>query len=134
MGWYLVALKKYAVFSGRSTRKEFWLFTLINMLINLSLALLFFVQSFLFHPFVMWDQALIALAVFNVIICLPSLGVSIRRLHDTDRSGWFICLNVIPVLGTVLLIFFLCLEGSIGDNQFGEDPSWVTSRSAPITF
>ncbi|MBJ7554088.1 DUF805 domain-containing protein [Marinomonas spartinae] len=134
MGWYLVAFKKYAVFSGRSSRKEFWYFVMGNMMVNLLLSLLFFVQSFLSKSLITLDQLMIVVLVFNFLILSPTIGVSIRRLHDINRSGWFIFLNVIPVFGTLLLIFLLSLEGSIGDNRFGEDPSWITSRSAPITI
>ncbi|SBS34147.1 Inner membrane protein YhaH [Marinomonas spartinae] len=134
MGWYLVAFKKYAVFSGRSCRKEFWCFVMSNMMLNLLLALLFFLHSFLSRSLFTVDQFIVVVLAFNLLTLLPTIGVSIRRLHDINRSGWFILLNAIPVFGTLLLIFLLSLEGSIGDNRFGEDPSWVTSRSSPITI
>lgn len=112
MDWYLDVLKtKYAAFSGRARRKEYWMFTLVNVLIYAGLVIVGRIVGI---------DALLA-GVYGLAVLLPSLAVGVRRLHDTDRSGWWLLLGLIPVLGLVLLIF-MCIEGNTGDNQYGASP------------
>jgi len=115
MNWYVEALQKYAQFSGRSRRMEYWMFTLFNVLIIIGLAFLM----------AMMDKAgtipLLLLGMYCVGIIIPALSVAIRRLHDTGRSGWWILLGVVPFGGIVLLIFYL-MPGESGDNAYGPDP------------
>ncbi len=105
------ALKKYAVFAGRARRKEYWLFILLYVICYM---IAFFI-----------DMAAGTLAIFTSLVVLgllvPVISVSVRRLHDTDRSGWFFLLGFVPIIGLVLLIFF-CLDGTVGENRFGPDP------------
>jgi uncharacterized membrane protein YhaH (DUF805 family) len=122
MNWYLDALKKYAVFNGRSHRKAYWLFVLFNMLIAIGLAIVdsmagTFDQETGFGLF----GALYALAVF-----LPGLAITVRRLHDTSRSGWWALLVLIPVLGALVLIVFMVLDSHPGTNEYGPNPKGVT--------
>ncbi|MGW8368449.1 MAG: DUF805 domain-containing protein [Gammaproteobacteria bacterium] len=122
MNWYLDALKKYAVFNGRSHRKAYWLFVLFNMLIAIGLAIVdsmagTFDQETGFGLF----GALYALAVF-----LPGLAITVRRLHDTSRSGWWALLVLIPVLGVLVLIVFMVLDSHPGTNEYGPNPKGVT--------
>jgi uncharacterized membrane protein YhaH (DUF805 family) len=122
MNWYLDALKKYAVFNGRSHRKAYWLFVLFNMLIAVGLAIVdsmagTFDQETGFGLF----GALYALAVF-----LPGLAITVRRLHDTSRSGWWALLVLIPVLGVLVLIVFMVLDSHPGTNEYGPNPKGVT--------
>lgn len=112
------ALKKYAQFSGRSRRKEFWLFYLF---VTIATVLLTFIDISLdmFDP----DSGFGLLSsIFTLAIIVPSITVSVRRLHDTDRSGWWLLLGLIPLLGTIVLLVFWCLGGTPGWNRFGEDP------------
>lgn len=122
MNWYLDALKNYAVFNGRSHRKAYWLFVLFNMLIAIGLAIVdsmagTFDQETGFGLF----GALYALAVF-----LPGLAITVRRLHDTSRSGWWALLVLIPVLGVLVLIVFMVLDSHPGTNEYGPNPKGVT--------
>jgi uncharacterized membrane protein YhaH (DUF805 family) len=117
MNWYFEVLKKYAVFSGRARRTEFWMFTLISALITFVLAL---IDGFLrITP----EGRLSLLAgLYNLAVLLPSSGVSVRRLHDTGRSGWWSLIGAIPVLGWVVLLVFLAQDSQPGANQFGPNP------------
>ena len=122
MNWYLDALKKYAVFNGRSHRKAYWLFVLFNMLIAIGLAIVdsmagTFDQETGFGLF----GALYALAVF-----LPGLAITVRRLHDTSRSGWWALLVLIPVLGVLVLIVFMVLDSHPGTNEYGPNPKGIS--------
>ena len=98
--------QKYVDFSGRARRKEFWYFQLIVIVIVAIIA----------------TANDIAASVFQLAILLPQLAVSFRRLHDTNRSGWWILLVLIPVIGWIILLIWYCTIGTDGDNDFGSDP------------
>ena len=111
MSWYITVLKKYAVFSGRARRKEFWMFALFNMIISLVLGSLAGISSVL---------AIIS-GIYFLAILLPGIAVSIRRLQDTNRSGWWLLLGFVPIASIVLLVFFF-QEGSSEENKYGPNP------------
>ncbi|WP_340609928.1 DUF805 domain-containing protein [Xenorhabdus bharatensis] len=113
MNWYVQVLKNYADFSGRARRKEYWMFYLFNML---ALLAVFILSSLLGETI-----GLILVVLYVVITFIPSLAVSVRRLHDSNRSGWWLLLNIIPAGGIVVFIFTL-LEGTEGSNEYGADP------------
>lgn len=124
MHWYVVALQKYAVFSGRSRRSEYWYFQLFNFLlpvcgaIALGLLLVFAaVKSDTAVTIAMWVYDLWALATL-----LPGLAVSVRRLHDTGRSGWWIFIGAIPLIGFIIFLVFMCEDSKPEDNQWGPSP------------
>jgi uncharacterized membrane protein YhaH (DUF805 family) len=126
-GWALLPLKRYADFSGRSRRKEYWSFML--MVIVLTVALAFVTGA----GAVFWDPAtamsggglgmgVILILLVSLALFIPSLAVQARRFHDQDKSGWFVLLNFIPYLGGLIVLVFMCLEGTRGPNRFGPDP------------
>ena len=141
MKWMLMPLRRYADFSGRSRRKEYWMFALLNLIIYTVLyVIMFATMGPSFTESMMQAEAgmepaqpstgmmagfgivgmillLYALAVF-----IPSLAVMVRRFHDQDKSGWFVLLGFIPFVGGIVLLVFMCLEGTRGDNRFGPDP------------
>ncbi|VVC75749.1 Inner membrane protein YhaI [Aquicella siphonis] len=96
-------VKKYMDFSGRASRSEFWWFYLFCIIL---LVLSCFIGKIVYY--------ILALALF-----LPSLGVSVRRLHDTNMSGWWILLSLIPVVGALVLLYFYVIEGTKGPNNYG---------------
>jgi len=112
MNWFIDVVKKYAVFNGRARRKEYWMFILFYVLIYIGLML---AESLVGSPFIL-------VTVFALGLLLPSLGVTIRRLHDTDRSGWWFLIAFVPLVGGIVLLVFMCLEGTSGANQYGPDP------------
>jgi uncharacterized membrane protein YhaH (DUF805 family) len=112
MNWYLAVLKKYAVFSGRARRKEYWLFVLFNLIITFVLG---FVEGLAGGPGVV--GMLYSLAVF-----IPGIAVSVRRLHDTGRSGWWLLIGLIPLIGAIVLLVFVIQDGKPGQNQYGANP------------
>ena len=111
MSWYLHVLKNYVQFNGRARRKEYWLFTLFNAIVSL---IIYIIGRFAHAS---WLTDIYALAVF-----LPSLAVSVRRLHDIGRRGWWILLELIPLVGSIILIVFDCLDSQPGPNKYGENP------------
>jgi uncharacterized membrane protein YhaH (DUF805 family) len=115
MHWYTDVIKKYAVFNGRAARPEFWWFVLANLIVALVINVVVGVIAGRGTGQVVSD--LYSLAVF-----LPSLGVSIRRLHDTNRTGWWYLLIFIPVIGWIVLIVFWAMAGDPGPNNHGPNP------------
>jgi uncharacterized membrane protein YhaH (DUF805 family) len=107
---------KYATFSGRASRSEFWWFFLFCCLVSAPGAIL--------GPFV----ALVALP-----LALPSLAVGVRRLHDLDTSGWWILAYPIPIIGLFLFIIWNCRKGAAGENRFGANPLGESSGPAGYT-
>jgi len=97
---------KYVDFNGRAKRPEYWWFFLFCFLVSLALGMVSNTISLL----------------FSLGTLLPSLAVGARRLHDTDRSGWWQLLWIIPVIGWIVMIVFLVQEGEPADNQFGASP------------
>jgi|TARA_B100001964_G_scaffold239180_1_gene306070 uncharacterized membrane protein YhaH (DUF805 family) len=112
--WYFGPLKKYVEFSGRASRKEFWLFALWNWVI-------FFVLLLVLFP----------LAIIHWLgTLLPYWAVWVRRLHDTNRSAWWLLFSVIPVVGTIGMTVMMCSKGTDGENDYGLDPLAVPALDA----
>ncbi|MET7654504.1 MULTISPECIES: DUF805 domain-containing protein [unclassified Streptomyces] len=111
MHWYLDVLKKYAVFGGRARRQEYWMFTLFSVIISIVLAIIDAVIG----------SSILGI-VYSLAVLLPSLGVAVRRLHDTSRSGWWIFIALIPLVGAIVLLVFLASEGKQEPNQYGPNP------------
>lgn len=126
MNWYLSVLKKYVVFSGRARRKEYWMFYLINILISLALGV---AAGIMAGASGQDGPADLILWIYTLAILLPSLGVTVRRLHDTGRSGWWLLIGLIPVVGAIVLLVFTLLDGQPGQNEYGPDPK---AEPAPV--
>jgi uncharacterized membrane protein YhaH (DUF805 family) len=112
MNWYLEVLKKYAVFSGRARRKEYWMFFLFNIIIAIVLGI---VEG------IVGTFGIIGL-IYGLAVLLPGIAVSVRRLHDINRSGWWIFISLVPVIGAIVLIVFMVLDSQSGENQYGQNP------------
>ena len=121
MNWYLEALKKYAVFSGRARRKEFWMYWLFYMIVAIVLGIIDGVLGLRSG-----GVGLLG-GLYSLALLVPSLAVSVRRLHDTNRSGWFILIGLIPVVGWIILLVFYCMDSQAGDNQYGPYPKAGTA-------
>ncbi len=105
MDWYLKVLRNYVGFKGRARRKEFWMFTLVNFILICVLGLI--------DKMLGWER---------LLVLIPGWAVLFRRLHDTDRSAWWLLLVLIPVLGWLVILIFNCQRGTPGENRFGPDP------------
>lgn len=112
MDYFMAALKKYAVFSGRSRRKEYWFFFLFYFVIAVGLTI---VEA-------MIGTGGILAGLFMLGMIIPNLAVTIRRLHDTDRSGWWLLIGFVPLIGAIVILVFMFTAGTAGPNRFGEDP------------
>ena len=126
MHWMLMPLRRYADFSGRSRRKEYWMFWLLNLLISGFVGLVTAIMAVSVRTedemMVVVNPLLILWVLASLVFAIPGIAVTIRRLHDTDRSGWAILYGLIPAIGAFMLLYFYVQEGTEGPNRFGPDP------------
>lgn len=104
----VTVFRNYANFNGRAARSEYWWFALFSFLISAILSVV--------------DGSGMLPAVWSLVVLLPSLAVGARRLHDIDRSGWWLLIMLIPLIGIIVLIWFFVTRGTAGPNRFGADP------------
>jgi len=112
MEYFTDAYKKYADFSGRATRTQYWMFILFYMIIYIVLASV--------DAFLLGGMPVLS-GIFGLVSIIPSLSIAVRRLHDTGRSGWWLLLSLIPLIGAIVILIFLVMD-SEGDNQYGANP------------
>jgi uncharacterized membrane protein YhaH (DUF805 family) len=110
--WYLKVLKNYVGFQGRARRKEYWMFVLFSLIVSIVLSIIEAVANL--------SQVLTGL--YSLAVLLPSLAVGVRRLHDTGRSGWWLLIALIPLIGAIILLVFMCLDSEENDNKYGPNP------------
>lgn len=115
MEWYLQVLRKYADFSGRARRKEYWMFVLFNIIIAIPLVI---IDMALFGHYLLY-------IIYVLIILIPSIAVAVRRLHDIGKSGWFYLISLIPVVGAIILLIWFCKDGEAGTNKWGKNPKEI---------
>ncbi len=118
MSWFVEALKKYAVFSGRSRRKEYWYFVLFVVIVSIVLSLIDSLSG-TYHS---ESGTGLLSGIFSLAILIPSIAVSVRRLHDIDRTGWWVLIGLVPLIGWIVLLVFHVQDGAPGTNRFGPNP------------
>jgi len=113
MKWYIEVMKKYAVFSGRARRKEYWMFFLCNMLISIALSAVTITAGYLLGVGEMISDA--ANGIYFLAVLIPSIAVGVRRMHDIGRSGWWILCPIVNLI-------FLFINSQPGRNEYGPNP------------
>lgn len=123
--WKKVVFENYANFEGRARRKEYWYFQLINILIILPIVIfgVFSLESSDELPFVFY-----LLGILFLGIIIPSIAVTVRRLHDIGKSGWFYLISFIPSVGGLIMLYFTVLDSDSGSNQYGSNPKEFGGR------
>jgi uncharacterized membrane protein YhaH (DUF805 family) len=136
MDWYLMVLRRYAEFDGRSRRSEYWMFMLFNFLVILALAVIGVVGLVISHDYGV--ILFVPLGIYSLATLIPGLAVGVRRFHDTGRSGWlflvFMLAGMIPIIGfigAIIQIVFLCQDSNVGTNQFGPSPKYPDLAGVP---
>ncbi|MCK5852897.1 DUF805 domain-containing protein [bacterium] len=112
MYWYLKVIKQFMDFSGRASRKEYWMFILINILISGALLLISFKV----------DVVIFLAILYTLAMAIPYTAVSVRRMHDINKSGWMILVEIIPLIGAIWFLILTVTESTHGSNQYGPDP------------
>ncbi|MBM0204276.1 DUF805 domain-containing protein [Micromonospora sp. STR1s_5] len=110
---------QYVGFSGRARRSEYWWFALFTVLVSIAAAIL---DSALGLTFVEGSSSGFIGLVVSLALLLPTLAVAVRRLHDTDRTGWWVLIGLVPLVGAIVLIVFFVQDGTPGANRFGPSP------------
>jgi uncharacterized membrane protein YhaH (DUF805 family) len=128
MEYFIHALKNYAVFSGRARRKEYWMFALFQFIF--SIGALFLDNMLDPSP----NSAGVISGIYSLAILLPSLAVGVRRLHDIGKSGWFMLILFVPLIGAIWLLVLFCTAGDLGPNEYGQDPKDMAVLESPTTY
>lgn len=117
--WMLMPIRRYTDFSGRSRRKEYWLFLLGVIIVAVVLG---FIEGLVGLNGMVGGVYGPLTTILLLAIIIPGIAVQVRRFHDQDKSGWFVLLGLIPFVGGLIVLVFMCLEGTRGPNRFGPDP------------
>lgn len=118
MNWYLKVLKNYIGFKGRARRKEYWMFNLFHIIFLIVATVLDTVFKTNMSPL---PYGLIYFG-YAFALLLPGLAATVRRLHDIGKSGGWIFIALVPIIGSIWLLVLLCTNGEVGENRFGPDP------------
>lgn len=112
MNWYLAVLKKYAEFNGRARRQEYWMFVLFNMIFAIAASVVDMIIGT--YPAIN--------TIYSLAVLIPGLAVSVRRLHDTGKSGWMLLIGLIPIIGWIWVFVLLVTDSKPGENEYGKNP------------
>ena len=118
MNYYITVLKKYAVFSGRAQRAEYWYFLLFNIIFSIVISIV---------STVIGDSTNILGLLYGLAVLIPGIAVMVRRLHDTNRSGWWLLIYLVPLIGLIVIIVFMVLDSHSGENRYGVNPKEVAT-------
>jgi uncharacterized membrane protein YhaH (DUF805 family) len=123
MNYYIDVLKKYAVFSGRASRKEYWMFFLWNFIIGVVdlLVLVLLTKTVIATIFVFLTL------IYALAVLIPNVAVLARRIHDINLSAWWILIGLIPYLGQVVIFVFAVIDSTHGDNKYGPNPKGINN-------
>lgn len=134
MDYMLMPFMRYFDFAGRSRRKEYWMFFLLNLIIITVMTTVLFGLGFSMDPYaassggpVTW-LIFAVMGLYSLIVLIPSIAVQVRRFHDQDKSGWFVLINFVPYIGGLIVLVFMLLEGTRGPNKYGPDPKEGLAR------
>ncbi|OZS78468.1 hypothetical protein CF394_06845 [Tetzosporium hominis] len=123
MSWFIHVMKNTFNFNGRARRKEYWMFALMTFVISFVLTMIDIFAGLEFAP-----EVGILSTIFGLIILIPSLAVTVRRLHDTGRSGAWILIGLIPLIGWIVMLVFMVLDSQPETNRFGPNPKAASTQ------
>ena len=125
MDWMLLPLRRFAEFSGRSRRKEYWMFVLGVVIAMVLLSIIEGILGLAGAVAGLYGPLTLLVAL---VLLVPGIAVQVRRFHDQERSGWLVLLNLIPFVGGLIVLVFMCLDGTRGPNRYGPDPKVAAGR------
>lgn len=121
MDYYTGVFKKFTDFGGRARRAEYWYFVLFNAIATLIIGFIDGILGLKIYDNGLYSYGLLT-AIYGLIILVPAIALSVRRLHDTDRSGWWLLIAFIPFVGAIVLLVFALQSGTAGTNKYGANP------------
>ena len=126
MNWYVKVFKQYFDFSGRARRKEFWMFTLFHFIFLFSAGFIIFsITGDMYKDTETNYVFVFVICTYLLVSIIPSIAVTVRRLHDSGKSGWWYLISIIPYLGWFVLMIFTCLDGDRRPNKWGDNPKGI---------
>lgn len=131
MDWMFMPYRRYADFEGRSCRREYWTFTLFTFIFLLGVATLLVAGGIGSNDGggpLLWI-GIVILVIWSFGSIIPSIAVQVRRFHDQDKTGWLVLLGLVPYIGSVIVLVFMCLPGTRGANRYGADPLGSTGSN-----
>ncbi len=131
MEMMIAPLKKYADFQGRARRAEYWMFVVFQILVYIAVAIVGMIVS---GGDTNSTAASALMGLVSLGLLIPSIAVTVRRLHDTNRTGWWIFISLIPVIGGLWLLVLTVLDGTPATNRFGPDPKGRGDSDASKVF
>lgn len=127
MNWFLLAFQRFSDFHGRSRRKEYWMFFLFNLLFSAAIVIVDDILGF--------NEGFGFLYVlYGLLVFIPSLALTVRRLHDIGKSGWMLLVSLIPLIGSIWLFILLVTEGDPHPNRYGPDPKQEIEEDQQLFF
>ena len=117
MKWYFAVLNKYAVFSGRASRTEYWMFYLFHVIIGYALTVIEAIVGIAPET----EQSVLGI-LYALAVLIPAIAVQVRRLHDTGRSGWWCLIALIPIIGSIIFFVWTVQDSHPGENKYGPNP------------
>ncbi len=136
MKWYVRCLRRYVDFRGRSTRTEYWMFSLINFLISavMLIPVLLVMRGWsgtFDQQFVgAFNTASTPVNIYGLATFIPGIAVQVRRLHDVGKSGWWYFIALIPLAGAIVLLIFNCTDSEPGPNKWGDNQKGTPGGAA----
>jgi uncharacterized membrane protein YhaH (DUF805 family) len=130
LNWYIAAIKKYAVFSGRARRKEYWFFGLFSVLISFGLLIAQVLAGFAIKE-AGWVVGTLA-SLYMLAMIVPSIAVTVRRLHDTGHIGWWYLLGILPLIGPIIVIVWLARDSDPLANKYGPNPKGPPGQAPAV--
>ncbi|MGR5275105.1 DUF805 domain-containing protein [Vibrio rotiferianus] len=118
--WYYKVILNYTNFNGRARRQEYWYFTLVNVLVNLVMGII----DRVIGSVMQMDNFGFFGVIYALFIMIPSIAVTVRRLHDSGRTGWWALIAFVPAIGILVLLYFLIQDSEEGSNQYGVSPKY----------
>lgn len=124
MQWYLKVFRDFATFTGRARRREYWTFVLVNLGVAVIASLL---------DGVLFGDAAVLSSIYTLVVIVPGLAVSMRRLHDTGRSGWWFLISFVPLVGFIVMLVYMTQDSDPGPNAYGPSPKQAAPLAPPAT-
>ncbi|MDQ0233150.1 DUF805 domain-containing protein [Metabacillus malikii] len=122
MKWYIKGLKNYTNFMGRASLEEYWMYILFYFLFLMGA---FFIDL----PFYLKGNDPIMTTIYILAFFLPTLAIQVRRLHDIGKSGWWVLIAPVPLIGPITLLVFHCLDSQPGENKYGPHPKATVEKA-----
>ena len=129
-----MGFKNYATFNGRSRRSEFWFFHLLHFFVSFGISLIRVLVTIIVQD----DNNSIAnifnglIGIYNLVVLIPNIALAVRRFHDIGKSGYYVLLGLIPIVGTIIVMYYSCIDSEVNSNEYGPSPKYNNPQDEPL--